>query len=112
MIYGLYKEKTSDLKHSFDNFISLWNKCKENNEVPTQIVIGSKVFNSLLKDKRWKSIFYSIQPTSFQPLGLVGRIEDVDILTDFYIEDESQLKWSIEEEDIVFNIGNKLVGKL
>lgn len=112
MIFNTYKAKVEDFKKPFDVFYNLWEQCKKFNEVPTQIVIGSKVFKYLLKDETWKRNFYSIPYTEFQPLGLVGRIQDIDILTDFYVEDEDSLGWSIEEDEVLFNIGNKLVGKL
>lgn len=112
MIFGLYKKKMEDSKHPFEVLQDLWSQCKEKYEVPTQIIIGSRVFKYLLKDPTWKKYFYPIQATEFQTLGLVGRLADVDILTDFYIENEESLGWSIDEDEVVFNIGNKLIGKL
>ena len=112
MIFSLHKKKLEDKKNPFDLLIDLWEDCKKNNEVPTQIIIGSGVYKYLIKDQKWKKYFYPIQATQFQQLGLVGKIGEIDVLTDFYIENEEQLGWSIDEDEVVFNIGNKLVGKL
>ena len=107
----LYRMEISN-QDLFEILESLWLNCKKNNEYPTQIVFGSNIFAKALRNKRFKEIFFPMKRTLFQDSGFVGKIQDIEILTDFYIEDESTLSWSIPENVLIFNIGQKLKGNL
>jgi len=99
-------------KDPFELLIDLWQECKKFNEVPTQIIIGSRVYKKLQKVDKWRDNFQTISHTAFQQAGVVGIILGIEVLTDYYFEDKETQPWSIDENEVVFNIGSKIVGRL
>lgn len=96
----------------FEGLRTLHLECKKNQEVPTQIILGSKAYKELIKNDTFKSNLY-ISDSNMEEIypGFIGKLTDIDLLTDYYV-DKDNLPWSIEENEIVFNVGNKLSGKI
>lgn len=108
---SLFKIQVDDDNY-FEGLRKLHEICKKEQNIPTQIVLGSEAYKSLIKNEMFKSNLY-ISDENFEDVypGFIGKLIDIDVLTDYYL-DPDKLPWSLEPNEIVFNIGNKLTGKL
>lgn len=100
-------------KNPMEALENLWHICQKNNCYPTQLIFGSEAFSKIRKDPVFEA---NLNINNNQDLmtkhGVVGKLVDVDVLTDFYVEDELTLEWSVEPDEIIANIGGRLFGKL
>lgn len=103
--------KEEDIK-IFKAMESLWEKCKEYNEVPTQIILGSEVFRKALNDPQFLKYYKELENRDLNSSGLVGFLTTVQVLTDFYKGQFDNYGWTIEDNVIAFNMGAPLLGDI
>lgn len=87
----------------------LFKQCRTENNYPTQIVLGKKAFEIALKDLDFQRYFVQSEDPSIRKTGLVGYLSDVPVYTNFY---ESNTGWFMEDEAVLLNVGNRLMGNL
>lgn len=100
-------------KNIFNALQTLWNICRKDNSVPTQIIFGKDVWKKALKDEIFMRFFKEQDNLALRrSSGLVGYLAEAQIITDYYKTEYDNLCWTIDSNTIVFNIGMPLVGDL
>lgn len=104
---------------------NLWEQVRKNNAQPTQVIFGKRVFELALRDPTLSQVMVIESEPYGKNTGKVGYFAEFELLTDFYnysnvmtSEDDEQGKeqidngWSIEENTVAFNLGEKLQGNI
>lgn len=104
---------------------SLWEQVKKTGAQPTQVIFGKRVFELALKDPLLSQVMNVLTNPYEKKSGKVGFFAEYELLTDFYnynnimtSEEEGKateslnIGWSIEENTVAFNLGEKLQGTL
>lgn len=99
-----YRRIKNENEKIFDVLQELYQECKEDMNVPTQILFGLKCFQEFTNDERCSKYFLPSKNYEIIDRGFKGYLTSVPIYVN-YIEENI---FNIEENEIVFVIGEKI----